>query len=104
MLTAITILAAIGDITRFPSAKKLVGYAGLGTRVHDSGMTHSSGRDHEGGQKRSALRHGERRQSCGGTSCSLEKGVGKTDTTPGSVQGDCGDCPQASGSRLACTQ
>lgn len=44
MLTAITILAAIGDITRFPSAKKLVGYAGLGTRVHDSGMTHTSGR------------------------------------------------------------
>jgi transposase len=32
MLTAITILAAIGDITRFPNAKKLVGYAGLGTR------------------------------------------------------------------------
>jgi transposase len=44
MLTAITILAAIGDITRFPTAKKLVGYAGLGTRVHDSGMTHTSGR------------------------------------------------------------
>ena len=44
MLTAITILAAIGDVTRFPNAKKLVGYAGLGTRVHDSGMTHNSGR------------------------------------------------------------
>jgi transposase len=44
MLTAITILAAIGDITRFPNAKKLVGYAGLGTRVHDSGKTHNSGR------------------------------------------------------------
>ena len=44
MLTAITILAAIGDISRFPNAKKLVGYAGLGTRVHDSGKTHNSGR------------------------------------------------------------
>jgi transposase len=44
MLTAITILAAIGDIARFPNAKKLVGYAGLGTRVHDSGKTHNSGR------------------------------------------------------------
>ena len=44
MLTAITILAAIGDITRFPTAKKLVGYAGLGARVHDSGMTHNTGR------------------------------------------------------------
>ena len=51
MLTAITILAAIGDITRFPDAKKLVGYAGLGTRVHDSGMTHSSGRITKTGRK-----------------------------------------------------
>jgi len=31
-LTAITVLAAIGDITRFPSARKLVGYAGLALR------------------------------------------------------------------------
>jgi len=57
MLTAITVLAAIGEITRFPSAKKLVGYAGLGTRVHDSGMTHSSGRITKAGRKdlRSAM-------------------------------------------------
>jgi hypothetical protein len=41
MLTAITILAAIGDITRFPNAKKLVGYAGLGTRVHRSFFAHA---------------------------------------------------------------
>jgi hypothetical protein len=51
MLTAITILAAIGDITRFPTAKKLVGYAGLGTRVHNSGMTHSSGRITKAGRR-----------------------------------------------------
>jgi transposase len=51
MLTAITILAAIGDIARFPSAKELVGYAGLGTRVHDSGMTHASGRITKAGRK-----------------------------------------------------
>jgi len=51
MLTAMTILAAIGDITRFPNAKKLVGYAGLGTRVHNSGMTHSSGRITKAGRK-----------------------------------------------------
>ena len=44
MLSAITIMAAIGDITRFPNAKKLVGYAGLGTRLHDSGMIYASGR------------------------------------------------------------
>ncbi len=51
MLTAITILAAVGDITRFPNAKKLVGYAGLGTRVHDSGMTHNSGRITKAGRR-----------------------------------------------------
>jgi transposase len=51
MLTAMAIMAAIGDITRFPTAKKLVGYAGLGTRVHDSGMTHSSGRITKAGRK-----------------------------------------------------
>lgn len=43
-INALTILAAIGDITRFPSASKLVGYAGLGTKVHDSGQTQWSGR------------------------------------------------------------
>jgi len=51
MLTAMTILAAIGDVTRFPNAKKLVGYAGLGTRIHNSGMTHSSGRITKAGRR-----------------------------------------------------
>jgi transposase len=40
LLSAMTILSAVGDITRFPSAKQLVGYAGLGAGVHDSGKTH----------------------------------------------------------------
>jgi len=43
LLTAMTILGAIGDITRFAKAKKLVGYSGLGSRVHDSGKTHRTG-------------------------------------------------------------
>jgi hypothetical protein len=43
LLTALTILGAIGEIERFPTAKKLVGYAGLGARVHASGQTHRSG-------------------------------------------------------------
>ncbi len=51
ILTAMTILAAIGEITRFPNAKKLVGYAGLGTTVHDSGMTHTHGRITKAGRK-----------------------------------------------------
>ena len=43
LLTAMTILGAIGEIGRFPSAKKLVGYAGLGASVHVSGQTHRTG-------------------------------------------------------------
>jgi transposase len=43
LLIAMTILSAIGDIGRFASAKKLVGYAGLGARVHASGQTHRTG-------------------------------------------------------------
>ena len=37
------ILAAIGEISRFPSAKHLVGYAGLGASVHQSGETNRGG-------------------------------------------------------------
>ena len=43
LVSAMTILSAIGDISRFPSAKKLVGYAGLGGRVHSSGGKHRTG-------------------------------------------------------------
>jgi transposase len=46
-----TILSAIGDISRFPSPKKLVGYAGLGASVHDSGKTHRTGRITKQGRK-----------------------------------------------------
>jgi transposase len=40
LLSAMIILGAIGDITRFGAAKKLVGYTGLGAGVHDSSKTH----------------------------------------------------------------
>ena len=43
VLLTMTVLAAIGDVTRFESAKKLVGYAGLGASVHASGATHRTG-------------------------------------------------------------
>jgi len=43
VLLTMIILAAIGDITRFGSPKKLVGYAGLGASVHNSGKTHRTG-------------------------------------------------------------
>ena len=37
--TAATMVAAIGDIHRFPSAKKLVGYLGIDPRVRQSGQS-----------------------------------------------------------------
>lgn len=43
LVTAMTILGAIGEIERFPTAKKLIGYAGLGARIHSSGQTHRTG-------------------------------------------------------------
>ena len=50
-----TTLSAIGDITRFETAKRLVGYAGLGTYVHESGKTQFHGSIGKHG--RSELRH-----------------------------------------------
>jgi len=51
VVTAITVWAAIGDIDRFEDAQHLVGYAGLGTKVHDSGMTSRSGRITKAGRR-----------------------------------------------------
>jgi transposase len=50
-VTALTLLAAIGDIARFPTSTQLVGYAGLGARVHASGLTHRSGRITKAGRR-----------------------------------------------------
>lgn len=38
IIVTMTILSAIGDIQRFPSAKKLVGYAGFGAGIERSGQ------------------------------------------------------------------
>jgi transposase len=40
VIVTMTVLSAIGDVSRFESAKKLVGYSGLGAGVHDSGKEH----------------------------------------------------------------
>jgi len=40
VILSMTVLSAIGDISRFEHAKNLVGYAGLGAGVHDSGKKH----------------------------------------------------------------
>ena len=37
IIYSMIVLSAIGDITRFPNAKKLAGYSGLGAGVHISG-------------------------------------------------------------------
>jgi transposase len=57
VITVLTVLAAIGEIDRFEDAKHLVGYAGLGARIHDSGLTTRTGRITKSGRKdlRSAL-------------------------------------------------
>lgn len=51
VVTAVTVWAAIGDIQRFADAQHLVGYAGLGTKVHDSGMTSRTGRITKAGRR-----------------------------------------------------
>ena len=42
VVLSMTVLSAIGDVSRFENAKKLVGYSGLGAGVHDSGKEHHS--------------------------------------------------------------
>ena len=51
VVTSVTVWAAIGDIQRFADPQHLVGYAGLGTRLHDSGMTTRSGRITKAGRR-----------------------------------------------------
>jgi transposase len=49
--SAMTILGAIGEIERFPTAKQLVGYSGLGARVYSSGQTHRTGKISKTGRR-----------------------------------------------------
>lgn len=51
VVTAVTVWAAIGDIGRFAEPRYLVGYAGLGARVHDSGMTTRTGKITKAGRR-----------------------------------------------------
>ena len=51
VVISMTVMSAIGDITRFESAKKLVGAAGLGAGVHDSGKGHIEKRITKSGRK-----------------------------------------------------
>jgi transposase len=51
VIICMTVLSAIGDISRFESAKELVGYSGLGAGVHDSGKEHIEKRITKSGRK-----------------------------------------------------
>src|SRR5215210_7744038 len=51
IVVTMTLLAAIGDIRRFEKPKHLMGYAGLGAGVHDSGQTHRGKRITKSGRK-----------------------------------------------------
>src|SRR3989304_4054884 len=51
VIVSMTVLSAVGDITRFESANKLVGYSGLGAGVHDSGKEHIEKRITKSGRK-----------------------------------------------------
>ncbi len=46
-VTATAILAAIGDVSRFPTPGHLVGYLGLSPRVHQSGIRACEARTHQ---------------------------------------------------------
>jgi transposase len=51
VVMSMVVLSAIGDIQRFETAKHLVGYAGLGAGVHDSGKEHIEKRITKSGRK-----------------------------------------------------
>jgi transposase len=51
VVMTMTVLSAIGDVTRFESAKQLVGYSGLGAGVHDCGKEHIEKRITKSGRK-----------------------------------------------------
>lgn len=51
VIVTMTILSAIGDVSRFERPNKLVGYSGLGAGVHDSGKEHIEKRITKSGRK-----------------------------------------------------
>jgi transposase len=51
VILGMTVLGAIGEVGRFESARKLVGYAGLGAGVYDSGKEHRDKRITKSGRK-----------------------------------------------------
>ena len=102
VIVAMTVLSAIGDITRFESANKLVGYSGLGAGVHDSGKEHIEKRITKSGRKE--LRWGAGRSGLAGDPhlAVLEGTIRKIPAPHAQTQSsDCGDRAEIAGRHLA---
>jgi transposase len=113
-VVAMTVLSAIGDISRFESAKQLVGYAGIGAGVHDSGKTHREKKITKKGRRelRWATPALAVRCKCGGSSLAggtdvafLESRIRKTFAAHAQTQsGNCGDRAETPDRHLACPE
>jgi transposase len=105
LITAATLVAVIGDVSRFASARKLVGYLGLDPRVRQSGASPArTGRILKGGRRRRAPR--ALRGRPGGdayprAAARLRSARGRAPRPPG---GHRGRRPQAGEPRLATAQ
>ena len=97
-----TVWAAIGDIQRFAEAKHLVGYAGLGTRVHDSGMTTRTGKITKAGRRDLRVVLVEAAHVAANTHPHWKAELARLRTTPGTQQSHRGDCAQVIGYGLVC--
>jgi transposase len=110
LVATMTVLSAIGDIHRFAEAKCLVGYAGLGAGVHDSGKEHKDKGITKSGRKelrwaggrdcRDPDRSGLARRA---QFTSLGKTVPRTCQTQGATQSDRSNCPETIGNHLVRT-
>jgi len=113
-VVAMTVLSAIGDISRFEHAKQLVGYAGLGAGVHDSGKTHKDKktlaparkcRCHQKGTSRIALGHGGSRLARRANVAVLEGRIRKTPAPHAQTEsGDRGGGEETPNRHLACSE
>ena len=112
VVIAMTALGAIGDITRFESAGKLVGYAGLGAGVHDSGKEHRDKKITKSGRKELRClpwraRPGGADRSClagGSVLPPLEDAIRSLEASQTPEPGHCGDRSQDAGDDLVCSE
>jgi hypothetical protein len=95
LIAGLSILAAIGDISRFPSSKKLVSYAGLGSRVHESGADHPSWQNYQVRTAQFTLYPGRSHTNRRQHPPALAERVEAPWTSPGAQQSHRRHCPQA---------